>query len=211
VVHLEEELRREALVRDWAAFLRFLHLAARESGQIVNYAAIASQSGISQPTVKSYYQLLEDMFVGFHVPAWSRSPRKGVLSTPRFFLFDVGLRHAAAGLQVSRATVRANPGPIFEQWVGIELWKRLQYLGRGTLHYQRTKDGAEVDFVIERAGRLMPIEVKWTDRPKPGDCRHLLTFLDENRDRAKRAWLICRCPRPMRLHERVTALPWFCL
>lgn len=208
VVHLEEELRREALVRDWAAFLRFLQLAARESGQIVNYASIASQSGITQPTVKSYYQLLEDMFVGFHVPAWSKSPRKSVLSTPRFFLFDVGLRHAAAGLQASRATVRANPGPVFEQWVGIEMWKRLQYLGRGVLHYQRTKDGAEVDFVIERAGRLTPIEVKWTDRPKPGDCRHLLTFLDENPGKARRGYVICRCPRPMQLDERVIALPW---
>ena len=208
VVHLEEELRREALVRDWAAFLRFLQLAARESGQIVNYASIASESGITQPTVKSYYQLLEDMFVGFHVPAWSKSPRKGVLSTPRFFLFDTGVRHAAAGLQASRATVRANPGPVFEQWVGIELWKRLQYLGRGVLHYQRTKDGAEVDFVVERAGRLTPVEVKWTDQPRPADCRHLLTFLDENPGKARRGYVICRCPRPMQLDERVTALPW---
>ena len=142
IAHLEEEIRREAMVKDWAAFLRFPHLAARESGQIVNYAAIAREAGISQPTVKSHYQLLEDMFVGFHLPAWSGSPRKGALSTPRFFLFDVGVRHAAAGLDASRATVRSNPGPIFEQWVGIELWKRLQYLGTGSLHYFRTKDGA---------------------------------------------------------------------
>jgi predicted AAA+ superfamily ATPase len=207
IVHLEEEIRREALVKDWAAFLRFLHLAARESGQIVNYAAISRESGISQPTVKSYYQLLEDMFVGFHVPAWSKSPRKGVLSTPRFFLFDLGVRHAAAGLEASRATVRADPGPLFEQWVGVELWKRLQYLGRGGLYYQRTKDGAEVDFVVEHRGELTPIEVKWTERPARTDCRHLLTFLRENKT-ARRALLVCRCPRPMQLDERVVALPW---
>ena len=194
-----------------AAFLRFLHLAAREAGQIVNYASIASESGISQPTVKSYYQLLEDMFVGFQVPAWSRSPRKGVLSTPRFFLFDLGVRHAAAGLQASRTTVRANPGPLFEQWVGIELWKRLQYLGAGKLHYLRTKAGAEVDFIIARGGRLIPVEVKWTEHPTVNDVRHLLTFLDEHPKRARKGWLICRCSAPLALTDRVTALPWSCL
>lgn len=208
VAHLEEEIRREAMVKDWAAFLRFLHLAARESGQIVNYSAISREAAISQPTVKSYYQLLEDMFVGFHLPAWSGSPRKGALSTQRFFLFDVGVRHAAAGLDASRATVRADPGPVFEQWVGIELWKRQQYLGRGSLHYFRTKDGAEVDFVIEHRGRVTPVEVKWTERPTRSDIRHLLTFLDETGPHARRGLLVCRCARPMLIDERVLALPW---
>jgi predicted AAA+ superfamily ATPase len=63
-VHLEGEIRREALVKDWGAFVRFLQLAAVESGQMMNYANISQESGISQPTVKGYYQLLEDMFVG---------------------------------------------------------------------------------------------------------------------------------------------------
>ncbi|MCA8975610.1 MAG: ATP-binding protein [Planctomycetes bacterium] len=211
IAHLEEEIRREALVKDWAAFLRFLHLAARESGQIVNYAAISRESGVSQPTVKSYYQLLEDMFVGFFVPSWSGSARKSVLSTPRFFVFDVGVRHGAANVPVSRTTVQAAPGPIFEQWVGIEIWKRLRYRGRGTLHYMRTKDGAEIDFIVAEAGGVTPIEVKWTERPTSADCRHLRRFLDENRGTARRGVVVCRCPRPMQLDDRITAIPWSCL
>ena len=209
--HLEEEIRREALVKDWAAFLRFLQLAARESGQITNHAAISREAGVSQPTVKSHYQLLEDMFVGFTIPGWSKSPRKNLLSTPRFLFFDVGVRHAAAGLPVGRATVQAAAGGIFEQWVGVELWKRLQYRGRGTLHYLRSKDGAEVDYVVEDAGKVTPIEVKWTDKPTPGDCRHLRTFLGEHRTTAKQAFIVCRCPRPMQIEERITALPWWSL
>lgn len=211
IVHLEEEIRREALVRDWGAFLRFLQFAAVESGQILNYAAISQETGISQPTVKSYYQLLEDMFVGFRVPVYARSSRKNLLSTPRFFFFDLGVRHAAAGLTPSLDAVKANPGPFLEQWVGIELWKRLQYLGEGRLHYQRTRDGAEVDFIIERGRSLIPIEVKWTERPAPQDARHLLNFQKEHPDRVERGYIICRCPRPMEVHENVMALPWFCL
>lgn len=211
IAHLEEEIRREALVKDWAAFLRFLQLAAHESGQMINYAAISRESGVSQPTVKAYYQLLEDMFVGFSIPAWTRSPRKGVLSTPRFFLFDLGVRHAAANLQVSRSTVMANPGPVFEQWVGIELWKRLQYLGRGSLHYLRTKDGAEVDYIVERNGVITAIEVKWTANPSSTDARHLRTLLAEQSGRGHRGILVCRTPRAMQLDERITAIPWWSL
>ena len=211
VVHLEEEIRREALVRDWGAFVRFLSLAAAESGGVLNYAAISQESGISQPTVKSYYQLLEDMFVGFSVPAFSKSPRKNLLSTPKFLFFDLGVRHAAAGLRPSRNVVRALQGPLLEQWVGIELWKRLTYLGEGSLHHFRTKDGVEIDYIVERRGQYTPVEVKHTERPDQRDARRLLAFLSEHPGRARHGFLICRVPRPMALDDRVTALPWFAL
>ncbi|MEX5213700.1 MAG: DUF4143 domain-containing protein [Nitrospiraceae bacterium] len=210
-IHLEEEIRREALVRDWGAFVRFLQLAARESGQILNYAAISQETGISQPTVKSYYQLLEDMFVGFQIRAFGKSPRKNLVSTPKFLFFDLGVRHTAAGLSPSLDLARANPGPLFEQWVGIELWIRLQYLGKGGLFYQRTRGGAEVDYIFEYKGCLTPIEVKWTEQPSLSDTRHLLTFLDEHPRQARQGYLICRCPRPLRLHDKIMALPWCCL
>jgi len=210
-VHLEEEIRREALVKDWGAFVRFLKLAAAESGRILNYAGISQEAGISQPTVKSYYQLLEDMFIGFPVPAYAKSPRKNILSTPKYLFFDLGVRHAAAGLTPSPEIVKVDPGPVLEQWVGLELWKRLQYLGQGSLYHQRTKDGAEIDFIVEREGVLTPIEVKWTKNPTARDARHLITFLKEKPQESRQGYVICRCPRPLQLHEQVTALPWFCL
>lgn len=211
LAHLEEEIRREALVKDWGAFLRFLQLAAAESGLIVNFAKIGKEVGLTAPTVKSYYQLLEDMFIGFSVPGWSGSPRKNLTSTPRFHLFDLGVRHAAAGLTPGPGAVRADPGRALEQWVGIELWKRLGYLGRGRLHHFRTKDGAEIDYVVELDGRIVPIEVKWTERPDRNDARHVLTFLDEQKKAAPMGYLICRCARPEQIDDRVIALPWHCL
>lgn len=209
-VYLEEELRREALIKDWPAFARFLRLAALEAGQMTNYAAISREAGISGPSVRSHYQLLEDMFIGFQVQAFSGSPRKHVLSTPRFFFFDLGVRHAAADLVCSPDTVLANPGPIFEQWVAIELWKRLNYLGDGKLYHFRSKAGAEIDLIIERGGEQIPIEVKWTENPSSKDVRHLRTFIEEH-ERARRGYVICRCARPRLLEEGITALPWWCL
>jgi predicted AAA+ superfamily ATPase len=205
--HLEEEIRREALVRDWGPFVNFLRLAAREAGQVTNFAAISRQVGLSQPTVKSYYHLLEEMFIGFPVPAYSRSPRRHLLSTPKFLFADLGIQHAACGATPGPDIVRADPGRYFESWVGIEIWKRLQYAGPGTLSYFRTKDGAEVDFVVELPARTMAIEVKWTDRPSLRDVTGLVAFLRDH-PHVKEGYVVCRCPRPARLSPEILALPW---
>jgi len=68
-VHLEEEIRREALVKDWGAFVRFLKLAAAESGQLLNFANISQDAGISQPTAKAWLSVLESSFIIFRLPA----------------------------------------------------------------------------------------------------------------------------------------------
>lgn len=209
--HLEEELRRESLIRDWPPFARFVRLAASESGQMVNYSKIARQAGVTVPTIKHYFQLLEDMFIAFRVPAFSRSRRKNLLSTDRCFFTDLGVRHAAAGLGMTTDAVLANPGPMFEHWVGIELWKRLQYLGNGRLHYFRAKSGMEIDFILEREGKFTPVEVKWTERPSKSDARHLETFMAEHSKQVAHGYIVCRCTRPLQLHDKITALPWFCL
>ena len=210
-VYLEEEIRREALVRDWGAFVNFLRLAARESGNVVNYASISREVGLSVPTVASHYQLLEDMFAGVRIPAWSGSPRRALLSTPRFVLFDIGVCHAASGVRPGPDVVRADPGRRFEQWVMLELWRRLQYLGAGRLSFYRTRGGREIDVILERPeGDVVPLEVKWTARPVPQDARHVEAFVREQAA-AREGFVVCRCPRPMRLSEHVTAIPWSAL
>lgn len=210
VIHLEEEIRREAIIKDWAAFVKFLKLAANESNQILNYAAISRESGISQPTVKAYYQLLEDMFIGAHIPAFTKSKRKNILSTPKFMFFDLGVRNAAAGLTLNKSIIPVNPEYFFEHWVGVELWKRAQYIGNSELHYFRTRDGFEIDYIIQKNDKLTPIEVKWTDKPHISDCRHIIKFIEENPKKTDKGYIICRTPHPLQLHEKIVALPWEC-
>jgi uncharacterized protein len=207
-IYLEEEVRREVSTINLAHFSRFLEHAASESGQIVNYAAIATKVGATGKTIQSYYAILEDMFVGFALPAYSGSVRQGVLSTPRFFFFDLGVRHAAARVPAEPAAVLGNPGPLFEQWVGIEIWKRLGYLGEGRLSYFRTKTGAEVDFIVELREKLIPIEVKWTDRPTLSDARHLKNFLSDHSKKASAGYVVCRCKHPLQLAPNIRAIPW---
>jgi len=182
---------------------------AGDSGGIVNFSAVSRESGVKAAIVKNYYQLLEDMFVGFSVNAFSGSPRKSALSSPRFFIFDNGVRNAAAGLPLTIDTVNADPGRLFEHWVGCQLWRKLSYERSGTLSYFRTTDGAEIDFIIESGDEILPIEVKWTESPSAHDARHLRTFIKENQARAKRGIIVSRCPHRMALDENITAIPWW--
>jgi predicted AAA+ superfamily ATPase len=82
----------------------------------------------------------------------------------------------------------------------------LQYLG-GSLHHVRSKDGREIDYLVELNGELIPIEVKWTDRPSHSDARHLIAFLKDHKE-AQQAYVVCRCPKPQKLADGITALPW---
>lgn len=207
--YLEEEIRREALVRDLGAFAEFLRLAALESGQQVHLSRLSQESGVPLASVKNYYQVLEDTFAGFWLRPYARRGRKRLLTTPRFLFFDTGARNAAAELPADRR-ILATEGPrLLEHWVGLELIYRAGYLGRGfSVGFWRAVSGAEVDFVWQSPQEDVPIEVKWTARPKPADARHVEKFLSEYPQRARRGLVICRCEEVERLTERVVAVPW---
>ncbi len=68
-----------------------------------------------------------------------------------------------------------------------------------------------MDFIIEREGRFTPVEVMWTDNPAHSDARQLLTFLGEHPKQARHGYIVCRCKAVLRVHDKVTALPWFYL
>lgn len=207
-LYLENEIRRENIVGDMGAFARFLKLAALESGQSVNFTRLAGTVGVAVNTLRNFYQVLEDTYVGFRIPPFGRS-RKKILKAPRFLIFDLGVRHVLAELPLSESLLKIDAGHIFEQWVLTELYYRCRYLGSPyKLSTWRTTTGAEVDAIIETAEEAIPIEIKWTENPSESDARHIEKFIELHGGLAHRGYLICRCPRKQQLTRRVTAIPW---
>ncbi len=207
--YVEEEVRRESLVRDVGAFGRFLEIAAMESGRVMNLTGLSQESGVPVATLRTYYQVLVDTFLGHWIGSYGPRGRKQLLTTPRFVFFDTGVRNAAARLPLSRDLLKTQAGTLFEQWVLLELVHRAAYLGRShRVSFWRTRHGAEVDAVVETPKIDVPIEVKWTESPRPADARHVEAFLDTYPTRARAGLLVCRVRRPMRLTDRVTAIPW---
>ena len=207
-LYLEDEIRREGLVRDVGSFSRFLEYAALSSGQTLNLVHLSNESGVPKATLRNYYQILVDTFVGYWMEPFIRSDRKRLLSTPRFYFFDLGVRNAAARLAPERSRLAIEGGKLLEHWVGIELLHRARQLGRSyAVEFWRTVGGAEVDFVVTTPSDLIPIEVKWTENPTVSDAKHLLLFMAEY-PKAKQAYVVCRVNTPRRIHDRVTAIPW---
>ena len=207
-LYIENEIRQENIVRDMGAFARFLRLAALEAGQAVNYAKMADAIGVAVNTLRNFYQVLEDTFIGMRIGPFATG-RKKVMTAPRFLFFDIGVRHVLAGLPASESLLSMDAGHIFEQWVMTELYYRCLYLGRGFgLSTWRTRAGAEVDIIVETPDELIPVEIKWSDHPRPTDGRHVEKFISLHEDRSHRGFVICRAPQKQQLSARVTALPW---
>ena len=208
--YLEEEIRREGLVKNMGAFNTFLSLAGMESGRQMNLTGISQESGIPISTLSTFYQVLVDTFVGYWVRPYGQPGRKRLLTTPRFLFFDLGVRNAAAGMHLGSGELPPETGGrLLEQWVGLELLHRASYAGRGySVSFWHTKTGAEVDFIWQQPGRDVPVEVKWTENPQRTDARHIETFLELYSKRATHGYVVCRVTRARQLTERVTAIPW---
>ena len=207
-LYIENEIRQENIIRDMGAFLRFLNLAALESGHFINTTKLAKSVGIAINTVRNFYQVLEDTYVGIKVLPFGRS-KKRIISSPRFLIFDIGLRHILAELPINKTLLKLDAGHIFEQWVMIELFYRCKLMGRGySISTWRTNTGAEVDLILETPEEYIPIEIKYTQSPTRSHARHIETFINLHSDMCNKGYIICRTPMKQQLTKKVSALPW---
>lgn len=148
VDYLKEEIAAEGLVRNLPAFSSFLNAAALSDTEILSYKPFARDTGVSQTTVKDYFQILEDTLIGFTLPAYREKPKRRIVQAPKFYFFDVGLVNVLAK---RGEIVLGSPliGKAFENWVHHELRCYLDYAERDEeLSYWRLSTGVEVDFIV---------------------------------------------------------------
>jgi predicted AAA+ superfamily ATPase len=129
LTYLKEEIWTEHIIRKLDPFRRFLEVAAQTSGDIINYSNIADDVGADIKTVQSYYQILEDTWVGFLLPAYHKSVRKQQNSNPKFYFFDVGVKRIldhSLGQKVTPHTY--GYGKLFEHFVILECLRLNSYL-----------------------------------------------------------------------------------
>ena len=208
LTYLKEEVWSEHLVRTLDPFRRFLEIAAQTNGEIVNYTNIARDVGADVKTVQSYFQIMEDTLIGFLVEPFHGSVRKRQTQAPKFYLFDPGVKRALTRM----LTVDIRPGTYdygraFEHFVVIELLRRSAYRKNDyVFSYLRTKDGAEVDMIVERPGKPpVLLEIKSSDRVDERDSRGLERFLGDIPGAT--GMCLSRDPVP-KLIGNVRALPW---
>lgn len=210
--YLTEEVKAEALTRNLGAFIRFLPMAAAESGHIVNASNIGREIGVNYKTVQEYFQILEDTLLGFWLEPFAKTARRRMARQPKFYFFDTGvLRALKKTLKVPLERSSPEFGDLFENFFINEVRRLSSYRRLDlTLSFYRTQAGAEVDLIAQRPGKSwLAMEVKATQRPAASLCSGLLSFAEVMP--GAELLLVCRTDRPQlfRFGERtVRALPW---
>jgi uncharacterized protein len=166
LTYVKEEIQAEQVLRKLAPFREFLTVSAQMAGKVINFSSIARDVGAHVPTVQSYYQILEDTYLGFVLPHFHRSIRKSQIHAPKFYYFDNGIRNALMGSLDSPVVAGTSVfGELFEAFVIQEIYRLNQYLEKDfRLSFYRTKAGAEIDLVLSKGRETVLIEIKSTDR-----------------------------------------------
>lgn len=208
-IYLTDEIRNEGLVRNLAAFARFLEIAGLTNGEMVNTTNIARDCSIDRTTVQGYYQILEDTLLGYLIyPFHKKIKRDIITATPKFYLFDVGVANYLAN-QSFKDLKGSNAGKSFEHFILMELIAYRSYQRkRFKIQYWRTKSGYEVDFVLGNAE--LAIEIKITEQVHKEDIKGLIAFCEEFPK--SMAIVISQDIRMRKIiindHQTILVLPW---
>jgi uncharacterized protein len=190
--YLQEEIRAEALTRNVGHFARFLEVAARQNGQLTNVSAIARDAAVSRQTVQSYFDILIDTLLGRWLPPWRLKRATKQVAHPKFYLFDCGVARALSG-RLPYPPSPEEQGPLLETFLLHEMSAYLAYTRRRyPLHFWRSHEGVEIDFLCETAAGFTAVEAKAATRWDRRFCRGLARVRDElGRDRVSCYGVYC--------------------
>ena len=167
-LRLIDEIYRSVLEKDIAYLLKLdkpyvfsalIKILAGQVGQLMNYSELASTLNVSFPTVKKYLWYAQKIFLVELIAPYARNVRKEISKSPVPYFWDLGFRNYSLGL-FGRLESPMEGGLVFENLVFLILRQKL-WLKAAKLNFWRTKDKAEVDFVIEADKNLIPVEVKY--------------------------------------------------
>ncbi|MGC9458095.1 MAG: ATP-binding protein [Halothiobacillaceae bacterium] len=160
--YIERDVRMISKVGDLTTFQRFVELCAGRTSQLLNFSRLADDCGISQPTAKAWFSILEASFIAFRLPSFSSNLRKRLVKMPKLHFYDTGLACRLLGIRTVDQ-LRSHPlrGSLFETWVVSEIAKHRMNAGEGAgLYHYRDQNGVEADLIIEHSDRLTLVEAK---------------------------------------------------
>lgn len=201
--YLKEEIAGEALTQNLPAFHEFLRVAALTSSELLNYTNVASECGVSTKIVRTYFDILEDTYLGFRIKPWSQSKERRLIQTEKFYLFDVGVKNYLAKSQPKIGS--SEFGKSFEHYILMELKAYQAYQNPELdIYFWRTANDQEVDFIL--GDKVAALEIKASEHVAPRALRHLRSLLEEGPIKHK---FVVSLERQVRtLDQGIKILPW---
>ena len=177
--YLQEEIQLEGLTRNLPAFSRFLEAASFSQGSPLNISAIARDCAVNRKVVENYFSILRDTLVSYEIPVFAKRAKRSVIRSVKFYFFDAGvfrtLRPAGPYDSDAEAEGAALETLVLQEIAARNDYRRWNY----GIYYWRTRQGAEVDFVLYGERGFRAIEVKHSDRIRREDFRGLKQFKEE--------------------------------
>lgn len=209
--YVERDVRLLEQIQQHATFGRFLGLAAAHTAQEINTSEFGREVGVTPATARRWLDLLTQSFQWLELTPYHGRTVKRLTGKRKGYLRDSGL---ACWLQrlSSPDAVAVSPlfGSLFESWVVNEVHRQFVTLATAPQAYHwRTAAGAEVDLVLERDGKLYPIEIKCKSRLTGQDRRGLKAFRETYpQQEIMPALVIYAGSECYRLDPHTIALPW---
>ncbi len=182
--YIEKDISYLLRIRKTDSFINLVKVLASQVGKLTNLSEISSSLGISYPTLKEYLWYLEKTFVLRKLNPFFKNIKKEIGRMPIYYFNDLGLRNYAIS---NFNTVNFENGFVFQNFIFNILYNKLSY-SASDLHFWRTKDKSEVDFVINWGKEIIPIEIKYSKMKKPNIPRGLRSFI--KRFSPKRAYIV---------------------
>jgi len=171
--YIERDIAYLLRVQKTEAFSNLVKVMAAQVGNLVNLSELSSTLGISSKTIKEYLWYLEKTFILQRVPPYFRNIRKEITKSPLFYFYDLGLRNFSLG---NFGNLR-DKGFAFQNFVFTILREKIRS-GAAKICFWRTKDKAEIDFVVDGGSWQIPIEVKYRRLETPKITRALRSFIE---------------------------------
>ena len=179
--YMERDVRRLSNDIDSLKFLRFLRSVAARTSQQVNYKGIADDAEIDQTTAKNWLHVLEALGIIFLLEPYSNNVLKRTVSTPKLYFYDSGIVCYLTRWSSPETVMEgAMSGALLENYTVAEIIKTYQNAGQEPfLYYYRDKDVREIDLILERDGKLFPIEIKKMASP-PKKLTKVFDLIDKS-------------------------------
>jgi predicted AAA+ superfamily ATPase len=184
--YIEKDIAFLLRVERIDAFGNLIRMLADQIGSMVNLNELSSTAGISVQTVKNYLSYAEKTFIVRRVTPWFKNLRSEISKSPVMYFNDLGFRNFALR-RFGRYTALHETGFLFQNLIHQLLYEKTQEEG-GTVHFWRTKDKAEVDFIINSADGVIPVEVKCREMKGGEIGRSLRGFIAKYKP--KEAWVV---------------------
>jgi len=181
--YIQRDIRTLFPRLDLVKYQRFISMLSALSGTIINRSQVGRSLDISEKAIRDYLQIADGSYIWRIIPSYEKSLSKSVVKMPKGNIRDSGLAHYIQGItQRKQLPNYPHVGAAFEAFISEEIIKGIQATENvnWSYHYFRTRNGAEIDLILDGPFGTLPIEIKFGSAIKQRQIQTLQNFVYKN-------------------------------